>query len=348
MFSPKNDHEEIEADTPEMRSVLIRQSPTMMAAPSPLQLPKMPAVSTPVISKPSEAKCNWELGTVPKIPELYHVGRSRVTVSNCEGREIASRISECLRQQSLSVTFEENTAVCETSNHTKFIVKIFEDDEQFIVEVQRRTGCSFTCQKLSRAILGAAKGSKAAPAPRTFTVPCSVLKREQEREAKAREEDIKNALRLIKQEKYDVQMLGMSALINITAKNDISMEESSFDFLSKYILSQEFDHENTLSKLRLDALTVLANLLTQKSIHAQFVIDNNFLQTLVTDLVHDNLNVAFQAARCMTAICRFYPTLKSNIASFGATTAIDQAYEDGLARHKLLESEIEQLKMLSD
>jgi len=349
MFSPNNNHEDIAPDTPEMRSILIRSTPSMMAAPSSLQLPKIPTVTTPVFYNPSETKCNWELETIPKIPELYHVGRSRVSVSNCEGREIASRISECLRQQSLSITFEENTAVCETSSHTKFIVKIFEGDEHFIVEVQRRTGCSFTCQKLSRAILGAATGSKAAPESRTFTVPASILKKEQEREQEvnAEEKDIKNALRLIEQKNHDVQMLGMSALINITAKNNVSVEESSLNFLSKYILSKPHDENHHQSKLRLDALTVLANLLTQKSIQDQFVIENNPLQTLVIDLVHDNLNVAFQAARCMTAICRFYPTLKSNIASFGTTTTIDQAYGEGIACHKLLENEVQQLKLLS-
>jgi len=350
MFTPnkKDDDEEIAPDTPEMRSILIRSAPTMMTAPSRMQLPKIPTVTTSVLSKTLAAKGSWELETIPKVPELYHVGRSRVTISNCEGREIASRISECLRQQSLSVTFEENTAVCETSCHTKFIVKIFEDEEQFTVEVQRRTGCSFTCQKLSRAILRAAKGSKAPLESRTFTVPGSILKKEQEGEAETKEDDMKNALHLIKQEKRDVQMLGMSALVNITAKSNVSVEDSSLDFLSKYILSQPQDGGNNQSKLRLDALTVLANLLTQKSIQAQFVIDNSLLQPLITDLVHDNLHVAFQAARCMTSICRFCPALKVNIAAFGAATAIDQAYEEGLARHELLENEVQQLKLLSN
>jgi len=219
--------------------------------------------------------------------------------------------------------------------------------------VQRRTGCSFTCQKLSRAILGAAKGSRAAlvPAPRTFTVPSSILKKELEQETKAKEEDIENALDLIKQEKYDVQMLGMSAFVNITANNNISIDESNLDFLSNYILSQQYFYgrgNDIQSKVYLDALTLLANLLTHKSIQAQFVIEKGILKTLITELVNVNLNVSYQAARCLTAICRFYPTLKSNIASFGANTVIDQASEECLARHKLLESEIQQLKLLSN
>jgi len=357
MFSPNNNNneQEIAPETPEMKSVLIRSAPrTMMPAPSQrLQLPKMPTM--PQFSKPSSSsspatttKYNWELETIPKIPEPYHVGRTRATVSNCEGSEIVSRISECLRQQSLSVTFDENTAVCETPCHTKFIVKIFEDEAQFIVEVQRRTGCSFVCQKHSRAILRAAKGSKAVPVkPRTFTIPASILKKEQEREAKtAEKDDIKNALNLIKQEMDDVKMLGMSAFINITAKNSISVEDSSLDFLPKYISSQPQQDDNKVSKLRQDALTVLANLLTQNSVQAQFVIDNSLLQTLVTDLVHCNPHVAYQAARCMTAICRSCPALKTNIAAFGASTAIDQAYEHGLTRHKLLENEAKLLKLL--
>jgi len=362
MFPSKNNNkidQEIAQESPEMRSILIRSavSPrTMISGPSLQQLPKMPATLPRFPTKPSAVappttthNSNWEVETIPKVPELYHIGRPSVIVSDCEGSEIVSRISECLRKQSLSVSFDENTAVCETSCHTKFIVKIFEDDEQFIVEVQRRTGCSFVCQKHSRSILRAAKGSKAAPKPRTFNIPTSILEKEQKpEEAKiAEENDVKNAFDLINQEKHDVKMLGMSALINITANKNISsvVEESSLDFLPKCILSQGHE-DDKMSKLRLDALTVLGNLLTNDSVKAQFVIENNLLQTLVTYLVHGNLNVAYQAARCMTAICRTCPSLKTNIAALGASTAIDQAYEHGLARHKLLENELDQLKLL--
>jgi len=357
MFSPNkknNINEEIAPDTPEMRSILIRSSPTMMPSSSQMHLPKIPIATTFVSSKTSAATTNWELQTIPKVPELYHVGRSCVTVSNCEEQQITSRISECLRQHSLSVIFDENTAVCETSNHTKFIVKIFEDEEQFIVEVQRRNGCSYTCQKLSRAILRAAKGSKALPESLTHTVPVSILKKEQEQEEvvkvdeEKKKEDINNALHLINQERRDVRMLGMSALIDITAKSHISVENLSFDFISKYILQQPEDDKDNQSKIRLDALTVLANLLEQKSIEAQFVIDNGLLQQLIADLVHNNLHVAFQTARCMVSICRFSPSLKANIAKFGAATVIDQAYEEGVARHKLLETEVKQLKLLTN
>jgi len=357
MFSPNkknNINEEIAPDTPEMRSILIRSSPTMMPTSSQIQLPKIPTSTTFITSKILEATTNWELQTIPKVPELYHVGRSCVTVSNCEGHQIASRIYECLRQQSLSIIFEENTVVCETSCRTKFIVKIFEDEEQFIVEVQRRTGCSYTCQKISRAILRAAKGSKVLPESPTLTVPVSILKKNQEQEEvievdeETKEEDISNALYLIAQEEHDVQMIGMSALVDITAKSHVSVKDSNFDFISKYILHQPQDDKDNQSKLRLDALTVLANLLKQKSIQAQFVIDNGLLQRLIADLAHNNMHVAFQAARCMTSICHLSSSLKANITEFGVATVIDQAYEEGEACHKLLETEAEQLKLFSN
>jgi len=311
----------------------------------PLQTKKFPTEAAPT---PSKVECQWNLLKIPKIPELYHVGRSRVTVSNCEGHTIVSRVTDCLRQQSLSVTFEENTAVCETCCHAKLIVKIFEDSNGFLVEVQRRKGCAVTCQKLSRAILRAAKGLKLLPKPRTFTVPSSILQKNQQlKEGESKEEDTKNVLNMIKQEKDDVRMLGMSALVNITDKDNISMEESKFDFLSKLILSQPYSHENMEQKLRLDALTVLGNMLTQKSIRAQFVIDNGLLHTLVTDLVDNNLHISYQAARCMTAISRFDPFLRVKISSLVTKTAVDDACAKGLASHKLLESEIQQLKLLS-
>jgi len=342
-------HEELPPDTPEMRSVLIRSTPAFARPLSLGQLPKMPrsfakaAPVAPVISKSSPVK-TWKPDSIPKLPEMYQLGRSRVTISNCDGCEITSRIGECLRQQPLSVTFEESTAVCETACHTKFIVKIFEDDKQFIVEVQRRTGCSFVCQKFCRAILRAAKVTKAAPLkPRTFAIPASIPRKDDERE-KAVDEDVKNAISLIEQKKVDVQVLGVSALISLTAKNKIKVQDSILQFLSKHISSRPPGGANRC-RLRLDALTVFANLLTKNSLKCSFVIENNLLQPLVTDLTHDDLLLAYQAARCMTSICRQYPQLKDNITELGVSIAVEQAKQQGQARHKLLEDQVQLLKL---
>ncbi|KAI2495131.1 hypothetical protein MHU86_19405 [Fragilaria crotonensis] len=84
--------------------------------------------------------------------------RSHVSIPDADALEIAERIAECLRTQSITASFDDNKAVAETACHTQFYIKLFEDDHQLIVEVQRRTGCSYTFHQCSKAVLRAAKG----------------------------------------------------------------------------------------------------------------------------------------------------------------------------------------------
>jgi len=177
---------------------------------------------------------------------------------------------------------------------------------------------------------------------RSFPIPASILKQKQESKS-AQADEVQNALKLINQEKYDVKLLGTSALISITEKSKIELQDSDLDFVSKYILSQPRD-DSPEAKLRLDCLTLLANLLAQDSIKPQYVTEKGFLQLLVTDLVHANPHFSYQAARCITAICRVCPAFKQNIAALGADAALDQAEEKGISQHKLLENEVMLLK----
>lgn len=92
-------------ETPEMRSILIRSTPKL---PEPLaRLPKKPSVAlrNPLQSN-SVKRLDWNPKAIPRVPEYYHLGRSRVTV-DCDVCEVTSRIGDCLRQHELSVSFEE-------------------------------------------------------------------------------------------------------------------------------------------------------------------------------------------------------------------------------------------------
>lgn len=329
-----------------MRSILIRSTPKL-----PEHLVRLP--SKPSVARKSPLQANranrldWNPKGIPKVPEDYPLGRSRVAV-DCDVCEVTSRIGACLRQHELSVTFEENTAVCVTPCHTHFTVTIFENEDQFIVEVQRKTGCSFVCQQLCRAVLKAAKGSGTTQVKKPqFAIPASIRKMDQNHEEKALKDDVNNALHLINQEAYDSQLLGMSALASITSKRKVVIESFQFDFLKRF-LSARSPHarkHDTEANLRLDALTVLANLLTHKSIECQYVIENELLQQLIMDLTNDDLNASYQSARCLTAMCRCCPQFKENIAAIGAATAVEELEDLAKLRHQLLEDEIRLLKV---
>eukprot|EP00547_Thalassionema_nitzschioides_P005636 CAMPEP_0194215998 /NCGR_PEP_ID=MMETSP0156-20130528/18207_1 /TAXON_ID=33649 /ORGANISM="Thalassionema nitzschioides, Strain L26-B" /LENGTH=354 /DNA_ID=CAMNT_0038944663 /DNA_START=20 /DNA_END=1084 /DNA_ORIENTATION=- len=350
MYNNIQEKNDLPPDTPEMMSVLIRSAPTLPGPPSRVQFPKRPeAAALPSRKSPPAAEgLDWNPKEIPKVPEYYPLSRSRVTV-DCDVCEVTGRIGDCLKQHQLSVTFEENTALCVTPCHTHFTVTIFENDNHFIVEVQRRTGCSIKCQQFCRAILRAAKGIKSAPIKTPqFSIPSSIRKmHEQKEEEKAVDDDVNNALHLLDEDSCESQLLGMSALISITRERKVSIDESKLGFLKRFLssrspYSKKYDNE---SKLRLDALTVLANLLMHKSITCNYVIESELLQLLIVDLTHDDLNASYQAARSMTAICRCCPQFKSNIAGLGAATAAEQLEEMAEARHKPLKDEIRLLRV---
>jgi len=351
MSAPKdnNDHEENEEETPSMRSIMIGSAPVAIR-PFPLaQLPKMPrslAKAAPVKMKSSVVRV-WKPDSIPRVPEYYQLGRSRVTISDCEGDEITSRIGECLQQQPLSITFQKNEAVCETACHARFIVKIFEDDnDKFVVEVQRRSGCSLVCQKFCRGILRAAKGNKGVLVKsRTFAIPPSIHRQHGERE-KIVNEDVQNSINLMKQEKIDVQMLGVSALVSLTEKNKVEVCDFTLEFVLRHIASPpvKADDRSLVCQFCLECLNILANLLRRNSLKCSDITDNDFIQILANGLQYNDLFVAQHSARCLKGICRCFPQLKAGITNKKIFTILENVLERH-EKHKLIENEIQQLKL---
>lgn len=198
------------------------------------------------------------------------------------------------------------------------------------MEVQRRTGCSYKFRQCSKAILRAAKGESAVAMPERRALPHSLPP------LPASEDDsLEMAFGLLTQDRLDAQMLGMQSLLSLSA---------SAIFLSPEQASLVISHAiNRQSELRRDALTVLANCLTKGTQEAP----NNeiLLQTLIADLTDQDLHVAYQAARCLTAICQTTASLKALVLKLGSTSAAQLALEEGQSRHALLEKETKLLQM---
>jgi hypothetical protein len=106
-----NNNNDIVPEMPQMRSVLIRS----------LVEPSMPgrnsfgvsAKAAPWIQNPSTkiavvgVRSSWKPVNVPKLPEMYPLERSHVSIPDADAVEIAMRIADCLRKESIAATFEE-------------------------------------------------------------------------------------------------------------------------------------------------------------------------------------------------------------------------------------------------
>jgi hypothetical protein len=104
-------NDDIVPDMPQMRSVLIRSS-VEPAMPSPHNF-GISAKSAPWSYGPSTkiatvgAQPSWKPVNVPKLPEMYPLERSHVSIADADAVEIAMRIADCLRKESIAATFEE-------------------------------------------------------------------------------------------------------------------------------------------------------------------------------------------------------------------------------------------------
>ena len=99
---------QIAPDVPEMRSVLIRSAPPALPSRS-LQLTKESPFSlkTNINTLKAKGESGWKLSNIPKLPEMYPLERSHAYVKGIAGEEVASRIAECLRKESIMATFDD-------------------------------------------------------------------------------------------------------------------------------------------------------------------------------------------------------------------------------------------------
>ena len=126
MASPKN-NDEIVPDVPQMRSVLIRSA----------QTPAFPMRSGLEFTAKSESPCEitvsvgpnissrggstWRPYNIAKLPAMYPLERSHVSIPNANATEIAQRISECLRMHSISASYIEVSSV---ANIRKLAIRV--------------------------------------------------------------------------------------------------------------------------------------------------------------------------------------------------------------------------------
>ena len=218
-------------------------------------------------------------------------------------------------------------------------MKLFEDEHQLVVEVQRRTGCSYVFHQCSKAVLRAAKGHESRRDVPQFTIPDSIRKTAQSDKVNVDEEALEHSFDLLAKERVDAQLLGMQSLIKLSERVPLG---NRVTIIINRVNERPADDDEFGVMLRRDALTVLANSLAECQPFE--LLSDDLLRVLIADLTDSDLHTAHQAARCLTAICQCRP-LKALLTKMGASPATVMAKEEGSSRHKLLEREAQLLQL---
>ncbi len=128
-----------------------------------------PVKATRGHSKVQPTPFSWKLSVIPALPEFHVLERTATFVPNAMPAEVASRISDILRERSIEAQYESGKAKvkCTTAEGVDFRIRLYRGRGRYnhgiIVEVQRRFGTSLVFHNDTQAILSGARGEIPTP-----------------------------------------------------------------------------------------------------------------------------------------------------------------------------------------
>jgi len=169
------------------------------------------------------------------VPEDFPLERTHRYLHDVEAPEVATRISEALKAQSIQSEFKTKPpkAKCKTLDFVSFRIRLYAGDETgspVVVEVQRRSGPASLFMHACRAILNAAEGKKDDPgqqgAPRKMPPfmkkPIGEMKCLKDVAIVSEDESddaltaVKDTVTMIRSKKRDANVLGLENLCALT------------------------------------------------------------------------------------------------------------------------------------
>ena len=109
-----NNQRRIVEDAPEMRSVMIQSSTPAMQAPPPMPFARGVVSTAPTKIAPTNQRVSapvatkaWKVSQLRPVPAFYKLERTHIRINDASVEEIASRIADCLREESVYATFND-------------------------------------------------------------------------------------------------------------------------------------------------------------------------------------------------------------------------------------------------
>lgn len=311
--------------------------------------------------------------------------RSHVYVEDASANQVARRMADCLRMESVAVQYEDvsscswartkdrriefvfilieklcsnqlfllqSLARCDTCEHVKFNIRLFTSGKKIVVEIQRVSGCCFLFHQATKNILRAALGQEAQPSVILTVPPCVMSELEEE---DATEEALFFALNMLQSPRFDCNVLAMESLASVTKANSVAAKSVVNGPLMTLILGwvegqnaedQDFHDQEHSVKMHRYALVILANCLTALSPTDTPKVSDDCLKILIGEL----------KAACERPhdACEAAKSLKALVRSsdvrlralaMGAPSALMGAYQLGKSQHHQLERESLSLQM---
>ena len=109
-----NNQRRIVEDAPVMRSVRVQSSTPAMAPPMPFgrgvvsMAPSKIAPTNQVGAPPPVATKAWKVSQLRPVPTFYKLERTHIKITDASVEDIASRIADCLREESVYATFNDD------------------------------------------------------------------------------------------------------------------------------------------------------------------------------------------------------------------------------------------------
>lgn len=353
--------------------------PVMAPPPMPMGRSMLaPTKITPTIQTQSSTAVDkaWKVSQLRPVPSFYKLERTHLKINDASPQQIAARIADCLRQESVYATFNDEEACVESETHegVTFTTQMFQGDNKVIVELQRQAGCCYLFHQTAKTVLRAAKGMQQVQ-KRTLAVPKSVPKADLGEEKESLENGLELAHSLLKKDRLDAHLLAMQSLghLSRSAKceclvakailcgplletivsliecwsiNDAANEEEKGEV--------EEQHGAIMHRL---AIAVLANCLSvlEKEGELQSVLVErreqlcapSLLMALVEELrrAEQRPHDATEAARCLQPLLRNCAECKPLIMECDGLNAASIAHDAGKSLHANLQKECHQLKL---
>lgn len=341
-------------DNPSFRSEPLF-STTLQKA-SPQMAPRVVAQS---LNEPVKV-IGWKLYDAPVLPEFHPLERSAVFVPRSQALEVAQRISDVLRDRSISATYDnvKAKARCSTPEQVEFRIRLYRGRKQYshgiIVEVQKRFGSCLSFHDDTTAILEAAEGKVPSPPPLTMDslsrIPLPLVSdNEEDHEENEPSCSLEFVAKMLNFPSYDSHHLAMQTLVSLTdatkmglnTARNVSTELLDVDSgigakVFSLVIDTSPDQEETFG-LRVQAMTVVSNAVNTVHGNISTFLRERLRPALLNEMktAEAHPQMAYLATKCLE------PLIEGDHSPCELHNALEVARSVGESRHAALRRQAE-------